>query len=213
MTRPSQWFISIVIPAAGKSSRMRGRDKLTETVGDIPLIQKSVSSAVNSLASEVVVVTRDTQHARRKALNGMDARLVVSDLSKRGLSGSIVAGLSAISTNSTGMLVMLPDMPEIESSDLNYLITAFDGASIIQAATEDGIPGNPVLFPKQFFSEIAALNEDVGAISIVRRNRAVVRQIRLPGQRARIDLDTPEDWLEWRENFERQSNPGAGEEI
>ena len=36
----------ILIPAAGRSSRMRGRDKLLEQVGGIPLLRLRVEAAL-----------------------------------------------------------------------------------------------------------------------------------------------------------------------
>jgi CTP:molybdopterin cytidylyltransferase MocA len=68
----------------------------------------------------------------------------------------------------------------------------------VQATAQDGSPGHPVLFPKDCFDDLARLDGDQGARPVLRANDHRLLRIALPGQRALIDLDTPEDWAQWR---------------
>ncbi|MCB1376719.1 MAG: nucleotidyltransferase family protein, partial [Rhodobacteraceae bacterium] len=69
---------------------------------------------------------------------------------------------------------------------------------IWRGATEDLRPGHPIVFAAPLFPAFAALCGDSGGREIVAMAEDRVKLIALPGQRARRDLDTPEDWAAWR---------------
>jgi CTP:molybdopterin cytidylyltransferase MocA len=113
---------------------------------------------------------------------------------------SLRRGIAAVPPDNAA-LVMLADMPEIETADLLALIDAHaesGGAALVQAAGADGTPGHPVLFPADCLADFAALAGDTGARAILRENRHRRRLVPLAGRRALVDLDTPEDWAAWR---------------
>ena len=56
------------------------------------------------------------------------------------------------------------------------------------------VPGHPVLFGRRFFESLAALEGDRGARDLLREGADYVVEIRLGGQAAVTDLDTPEAW-------------------
>ena len=97
-----------------------------------------------------------------------------------------------------GMLVMLPDMPGIETSDIVEMNRAFQasGGAIVRATTEDGRAGHPVVFPDHVLRDFGTLSGDKGAAAMMEGERVV--EVALPGQRAILDLDTPEEWESWR---------------
>ena len=82
--------------------------------------------------------------------------------------------------------------------DLMLLIAAFlaEPNAALRAATEDGLPGHPVMFPRRLFGELGILGGDEGARHVLADEE--VSLLPLPGNRAITDLDTPEDWAEWR---------------
>ena len=49
-----------------------------------------------------------------------------------------------------------------------------------------------------FFEPLRGLEGDEGARSILAANADLVRLVRLSSNAARVDLDTPEAWAEWR---------------
>jgi CTP:molybdopterin cytidylyltransferase MocA len=90
-------------------------------------------------------------------------------------------------------------MPEIRTEDLAALVAAFEaagGETIVRAASEDGRPGQPVIFPARLRPELLVVTGDAGGRDILRRE--AVRLVPLPGRRALTDLDTPEDFAAWR---------------
>ena len=97
-------------------------------------------------------------------------------------------------------MILLADLPEIEAADLAGLLTAQTETpgAILRAASEDGQPGHPVVFPPDLFAELAQVTGDEGARRVVAAHRDRLRDLHLPGARAITDLDTPEDWAAWR---------------
>mgnify|MGYP005993218637 CR=1 FL=1 len=103
-------------------------------------------------------------------------------------------------------MVLLADLPELTEPDLNKALQAIDLNSentIWRGATEDGKPGHPIIFKAEHFAQFATLQGDSGGQEIVRAARDRTVLVLLDGQRARLDLDTPEDWAAWRKKSER----------
>ena len=186
--------VTILLLAAGASSRMRGRDKLLEVVDGAPLLQVMARRAAK--AGPLRVTLPEGNDARAAALAGIDCDTV--QLPPGATQGqSLAAGVAGL----TGpVLVLLADMPEITAHDLHLMIALSRQASgaILRAAAEDGTPGNPVLFPADLLAELRGITGDKGARDLLKQHRARVHLLPLPGRRALIDLDTPEDWDGWR---------------
>ncbi|MDM8165559.1 nucleotidyltransferase family protein [Roseovarius sp.] len=196
----------ILIPAAGRSSRMRGRDKLLEPVEGQPLLRRQVRLALG-LRLPVMVTMSNDRPARGAALDGLNGvhRAVVTDANE-GISASIRAGASwALAQGARGMMILLADLPELTLDDLKKLAQAHEKTpeTVFRATDATGKPGHPVILPARLFGKLQALRGDDGAKPLL-QSEAVTR-IALPGRHATTDLDTPEDWAAWRE---RQEKPG-----
>ncbi|WP_138933905.1 nucleotidyltransferase family protein [Roseovarius arcticus] len=188
---------AILLPAAGASSRMDGRDKLLEIVDGKPLL---VRQALRALATgaPVYVTTRHDRPARIAALDSLDvAQVHVAD-PDQGLSASIRAGVAALPGDVTALLVLLPDLPDIETADLHTMIAAQVAApdQILRATAQDGTPGHPTIFPRSLFAALGTLTGDTGAQVLLRKEGFT--PVPLLGNRAITDLDTPKDWALWR---------------
>jgi len=189
--------VLILIPAAGASRRMRGRDKLMEPVGGLPLLRRVADAAV-ATGLPVLVTLPEGDTARRAALDGAGVTRQAIDGSE-GMAASIRAGVQAAQiAGARGLVVMLADMPEIDTAMLTTLIAAFaaEPAAVHRAAAADGTPGNPVVIPARLFPALHGVTGDAGARQVVACEAA--RLCPLPGRAALTDLDTPEDWAEWR---------------
>lgn len=191
--------VLILIPAAGASSRMRGRDKLLEEVRGAPLLRDRVVMALG-LGQDVLVTLPPDRPLRAEALRDLAqphlSTVSVEDAAT-GLSASLRAGADwALHQDHSALLVLLPDLPDLTAEDINNVLQAYDGTHIIRATAQDGTPGHPVLFPAAFLPAMRHLKGDQGAQDILRANP--VQTVRLPGTRATTDLDTPEAWTAWR---------------
>jgi CTP:molybdopterin cytidylyltransferase MocA len=186
---------TILMLAAGASSRMQGRDKLLEEIEDEALLRLMARRAIKS-GVPVRVVLGPGQDARRAVLEGLEVEIVEAG-GTDGMAASIRAGVEGLSG---AVLLVLADMPEITARDI-YLMVSLHGQApraIVRAATRDGRPGHPVLFPADLLSDLAQLSGDEGARAVLRREAGRVHLLPLADDRAAVDLDTPDDWAAWR---------------
>lgn len=191
--------VLILIPAAGASSRMRGADKLMEDVGGETALHRTARIARATGAKVVVTLPEGGPHvAPRKAeLSGLDVVALPVRDAHEGMAASLRTGVEAAGS-APGLMVLLPDMPEITEEDIAGLIAAFAASptTVLRAAAEDGTPGHPVIFPRRLYAEMAVQTGDVGGRRVLEGERVTLHP--LPGRRAVTDLDTPEDWAAWR---------------
>lgn len=187
--------VVILLCAAGASRRMRGGDKLLEPVAGLPLLRRQALAALK--VAPVIVTLPPDRPLRRRALEGLALRQVEVADAAEGLAASIRAGVAA-ANDGAALMVMLADMPEVGAGDLAALVAAHARApeAVIRAAGADGTPGHPALFPARMLPALAKLQGDTGARDLLRAEAPVL--VPLPGRRALTDLDTPEDWAEWR---------------
>lgn len=181
----------IILLAAGAASRMGGEDKLLRPVDGTPLVLRQARAALRACASVTIVLPAgDT--ARGVWLSDLPAR--ITHVETRAMSASIRAGVLA--TPPGDVLIMLADMPEITAEDLAALLGAGQGSSkILRAATSGGTPGHPVFFPATCRAQLETLHGDRGARDLLGPKDFEI--LCLPGNRARLDLDTPEAWAAW----------------
>lgn len=189
---------AILLPAAGASSRMRGRDKLLEQVGGQPLLHVMAARACQ-VSPNVAVTLRPTDSARMAAVAGLPLHPILVPDASEGMAASLRAGADwARQGQCQSLMVLLPDMPEVTTDDLRDLLhdAARDPDTPLRAASADMRAGHPVVFPRRLFADLTQITGDMGARAILNRNPP--RLFPLQGQRALTDLDTPEDWARWR---------------
>ena len=175
MTIPGSGTIAAVVLAGGASKRMGETNKLLAEVNGAPMVCWAVQTAVQSDATEVVVVTGHEADLVREAVSGFEQDLAVRFVHNpdypEGLSTSLKAGIGAVSENVSGAVVMLGDMPHVSAQTVNALIERFHAKSDnpICQPTFEGRPGNPILWPREFFSEILDIRGDTGARQLMQQ--------------------------------------------
>ncbi len=189
---------AIVILAAGQSSRMRGADKLIELISGIPLIRRQAEAAV-ATGLPVWIALPANKPMRVAALHDLPVKLVCVQDAALGMSHSIRAANAAVRVD-WSVILLLADLPDITTDDLQklYLAAQDQPNCIIRATTQSGQPGHPIIFPASFRAELGQLNGDQGARDILKKHVATTVMVALDGNRAITDLDTPEEWAEWR---------------
>ena len=152
--------LTILLFAAGSSSRMKGRDKLLERIGDETLLKRSARRAV-ATGLPVIALLPPLPTPRAAELDGLvGTRVMVPDASD-GMSRSIAAGLGALPDSALGAMMVMADMPDLETGDLLTLASRFDalgGDTVVRAAGADGTPGSPALVPRRLFAALRSLD-------------------------------------------------------
>jgi len=186
--------IAALVLAAGLSSRMRGRNKLLETVGGVPMIRRTVETVLKSQAAPVIVVTGHEADGIREALAGLHVGFVHNPGYETGLASSLKAGTAAAPADCDGALVCLGDMPMVAAANLDRLIAAFspqDGR-LICVPVHGGKRGNPVLWARRYFSEFARLDGDAGARSLLGKHDEEIVEVAMSDDGILTDFDTPQ---------------------
>ncbi|MEO8704599.1 MAG: NTP transferase domain-containing protein [Kofleriaceae bacterium] len=184
--------VAAIVLAAGRSSRM-GTNKLLVELAGKPLVRHAVDAALGSSARPVIVVTGNDAAGVRAALAGCEVTYVDNPDYASGMASSLRAGIAAV-PDAAGALVCLGDMPRITSAHLAALLAAFADAAddgTIVVPTHERKRGNPVLWGRRRFAEIATLAGDVGARALIERHPDAVRWVALDDA-ILVDVDTPE---------------------
>lgn len=193
-------MIAIIILAAGSSSRMRGRDKLLEDIDGIPLLRRTVLRAA-ATGMAITVALPAAPHPRYAAVAGLGVKVVPVAEAQQGMGTSLRAAIASLPPDTRAVMVMLADMPDLTSDDLDTILHVVDLNSetlIWRATTQDGAAGHPTVFRDTLFAALKAVEGDTGGSAVVKTHSDQTLLVSLPDTHARTDLDTPEDWAEWR---------------
>jgi molybdenum cofactor cytidylyltransferase len=198
VTAPRLPRIAAVILAAGNSSRMRAVDqsinKLLQPLGDRPMVRHVAEAALASAASDVVVVTGNEKAGVTMALRGLPVTFADNPDYSKGLSTSLISGLNVLPEDCDGAVILLGDMPAVNSLLLDRLIAAFDPSedrSII-VASHGGRRGNPVLWARRFFPEMRELSGDAGARALFAPYAGLICEVEAGSDAPLTDIDTQE---------------------
>ena len=155
-----------------------GSQKLLLPVNGRPMIERVVEAALGSTAAETVVVVGSEADQVRAALAGYPARIVENAGYEHGMSTSLRAGLAAARPDCEAVVFVLGDQPFVTRALIDEVIDRYSqsGSPIVRPAV-DGKPSHPVLMGAALFSEILALEGDVGAREILARHPGMSRWV------------------------------------
>jgi molybdenum cofactor cytidylyltransferase len=202
--KPGRNLAALVL-AAGRSTRMGGPNKLTAEIGGRPLVRIAVEQALASRARPVIVVTGHQRERVEAALAGLDVTFVYNPDYAEGISTSVKAGIAAVPADADGAIVCLGDMPQVDATLIDRLLAAFDPeqGALAVVPTMDGTRGNPVVWSRRFFPELAELGGDVGARHLIASYPEAVAEVPVAGRGALVDVDTPDALKELKAEIER----------
>ena len=195
--------VSALVLAAGRSTRMGPVNKLLAPFGGRVMVRAVVEQLEGSCVRPIVVVTGHEADRVGEALAGAGVRLVHNPAYREGLSGSIRAGLAALPESAEAAIICLGDMPLIASRHVEKLVAAFDPAEgrEICVPVFEGKRGNPVLFARRFFEEMAAVRGDVGARHLIGEYEEYVCEVAMDDRAVLVDVDSPQALLEIEEQL------------
>ena len=186
--------VAALVLAAGRSTRMGPVNKLLAPLGGRAMVRAVVDELAGSSVRPVVVVTGHEAERVGEALAGAGVRLVHNPEYRQGLSGSIRAGIEALPEPSEAAVICLGDMPLVTSAHVDRLVAAFDPAEgrEICVPVFEGKRGNPVLFARRFFDEIAGVRGDVGARHLIGEYEEYVCEVAMGDRAVLVDVDSPQ---------------------
>ncbi len=186
--------IAALLLAAGQSRRMGRDNKLLAGIDGVAMVRRAARNLLASRAASVTVVTGHQRAAVEEALAGLDLAFAHNPDYAEGLSASLRAGLAALPADIDGALVCLGDMPRVTAHAIDRLIAAYDPLEgrAICAPTWRGKRGNPVLWDRRFFEEMAEVAGDTGARHLIGRHDELVVEVEMRDEGVTVDVDTPD---------------------
>jgi cysteine desulfurase/selenocysteine lyase len=109
------------------------------------------------------------------------------------MGGSLACGVAALPPVE-GVAVMLADMPRVGPGHLRRLVEGFDGG--IRVPVFAGRRGNPVVFGRAHFGDLAALTGESGGKALLARHP--VTEVAMEDGAVLFDVDTPLDHIRAR---------------
>jgi molybdenum cofactor cytidylyltransferase len=186
-----------IVLAAGGSSRLGQPKQLLAWQGET-LVHRTARVALEAGLSPVVVVTGAYAAQAQAALADLPVTLAHNPDWASGQSASLAAGLRALPLATGAALFLLSDQPHVPAALVRSL-TAMHAETLapIVAPLVEGKRGNPVLFDRQTFPDLMALQGDVGGRALFARYPVTW----LPWHDASVllDIDRPEDYEQFRE--------------
>ncbi|PWC76519.1 molybdopterin-binding/glycosyltransferase family 2 protein [Azospirillum sp. TSH64] len=204
--------VTALVLAAGRSSRMGQTNKLLAEVNGAPLVARAVDAALASQAATVIVVTGHQGERVARALADRPVTFVHNPAFAEGLSSSLRAGLAAVPGDSDAVVVCLGDMPRVASAVIDRLIAAYsplEGRAICIPTTH-GKQGNPVLWDRAFFTEMAGLSGDAGAKRLIGQHADRLCEVPVDDAGILYDVDTPDLLARFAETVSAPDPASAG---
>ena len=162
-------------------------------VDGVPLAVRS-ARALLAGTGDALAVVREGDEVLARLLREAGCEVLASDACARGMGASLAAGVKA-SRSAGGWLVALGDMPGIAPATHAAVRRALDEGALLCAAVDaaTGRRGHPVAFGGALGDELARLDGDEGARSLLARHaeRLVAVPVEDPG--IFRDVDTPSD--------------------
>jgi molybdenum cofactor cytidylyltransferase len=186
--------VAALVLAAGQSRRMGGPNKLLAEIGGKPLVRRVTEQALASRAKPVIVVTGHQREKVEAALAGLPVTFAHNPDFAEGLSTSLKAGIAALPQETDAAVVCLGDMPQVDAALIDRLSDAFDAerGALIVVPTFEGKRGNPVVWARRFFPELAALHGDVGARHLIGAHADALVEVPAENRGVFLDVDTPD---------------------
>ena len=188
-----------IVLAAGASRRMGEPKQLLRWRGE-PLVARAARSALQSGASEAIVISGAVREQVEAALEplrreaGGRLRVVFNAAWQEGQAGSVRAAVEALPAACEAALFLPVDQPRLPAALLRRLWQRWRGGSDLAAVAVGGaIRGAPALFDRRYFGLLKRVEGDRGGGALLRRHAADVSAIETPGHWL-TDVDTPEDW-------------------
>jgi molybdenum cofactor cytidylyltransferase len=195
--------VSGILLLAGCSSRM-GSPKPLLTFGDKPLISIILNQIIRSDLSRIIVVLGHQAKAIKKEIQQSRVpsklSILINPDFKKGLSTSIIAGLSQVAPQASGVMFLLGDQPLLTMEAINKLIKVFRSTSApIVVPLYGKRPGNPVIFRTSLIPELQKLTGDTGGRELVRKYWDQVQTVSIRPQRIGWDVDTRDEYQKIKE--------------
>jgi molybdenum cofactor cytidylyltransferase len=187
-----------IILAAGMSTRL-GRTKQLLKLKNKYLLEWVIDAALASQLQSVVLVLG---HEHRKILKALGAKIcrpriqvVVSHDYIEGQSQSLQAGLIKVQHAFPSVMFLLCDQPLLDPKIIDRMLTSFwNSDKDICVPVFKGQRGNPTIFNCTMYPQLLAIQGDIGARDLIRKNPVRILYIEVDDPFSFFDIDSEKDF-------------------
>lgn len=183
--------ITGLLLAAGMSRRF-GDQKLLADVNGRPMALHSAGALRDCY--RVIAVIRASDIELQQILQAAGIETVINKDAELGMGNSIACGVRA-SPDCDGWCILPADMPGIASETVKRVSDTIRNGAMLTAPYYQGRRGHPVGFSKVLAEDLATLDGDTGARSILNAHPDRLVRIDTEDPGILIDIDTPQDLL------------------
>lgn len=165
-------MISCILLCAGLSERFSSIKALAH-IGPERIIERVQKTLLNSNAAEIIIVLGAHKEKIEPFISkNPKLKTVFNENYLLGQTSSFHKGLSALSKNSLGTMLLPVDCPFVTESTINSLINQFsEKQPSILIPTFNGRKGHPPIFHKKLIHEIQSLETDKGLNTVIQRHQ------------------------------------------
>ena len=182
-----------ILLAAGSASRF-GSHKLLHPLADGTPIGVAAARHLKQGVEHTIVVVRPDDAKLTALLHAEGLTTVISEHAERGISASLVAGISE-TANADGWLIALADMPWIQPQTISTIASMLEHGADSAAPYYDGQRGHPVGFSHRFLPDLLDLTGDKGASDLLGTNIDRLQIFHCDDAGILQDIDRPRDVL------------------
>ncbi|MCB5188928.1 nucleotidyltransferase family protein [Methylobacillus caricis] len=188
--------ITGILLAAGHSRRFtRGNKLLQPLQADQPTAAVSAHNLITALPDSLAI-TRPEVPELAELMSSAGLRVLTCQAHEQEMADSLAVAVRHVSSRNPppdAIVIALADMPFIHPQTIASIRQQLETDAGIVVPTYQQQRGHPVGFNKRFFAELADLNGDEGARSILRRHAQEIHFLECNDPGILQDIDTWED--------------------
>ena len=197
-----------VLLAAGASERM-GKTKQLLPAGGKTLLDRVLNETLKSDLDRVVLVlghqAGEIRSALGQTLQHPKLKVVENKQYRQGISSSIIAGLLEIEETYDYVMILLGDIPHVDSGLINYLCHRYLDSGLPIGAVKIGTKrSHPVIFSRELYGELHKLEGDVGGRPLLNKYSSRTCLVEPEKPYDDRDIDTPEDYSDFVNELENR---------
>jgi len=198
--------LKALLLAAGSSQRM-GQPKQLLNWQNKTILQRSLETLQHSGLAVDVILGANSESI--KATLAKQVSVLINPQWSEGIGSSIAHAVKHLEAEDDAVLIMLADQIDITKQDIQLLISTwqknpqqiccsyFLASKEPEADCTENILTVPAIFPKAYFTELANLGGNVGARTILQRERNKLSKIHLIN--TKTNINTFEQWQYWQQ--------------
>ena len=189
--------VGAVLLAAGESTRM-DRPKQLLDWGGMPLLEYQIRQLLTTDVGQVVVVLGHLYEDLSPIVDrfaGPRLSVVINEVYRAGKTTSIRAGIAALATDVTAIVLLAVDQPRPAHLIQRLVDSHRCDANLLSVPSYHGKHGHPPVFDASLRNELLAITEKgQGIREVIQRHRQRLRDVPMDEPIVLANINTPEDY-------------------